>query len=61
MNVVGDVNGKIALLIDDIIATAGTTTKAAEAVARRFRGAGFPEADVQVVGPNPRNKNLVVR
>jgi acetylornithine deacetylase/succinyl-diaminopimelate desuccinylase-like protein len=39
----------------------GSTTVAAEAMAARFRAAGFPEADIKVVGPNPRKGNLVVR
>jgi acetylornithine deacetylase/succinyl-diaminopimelate desuccinylase-like protein len=39
----------------------GSTTVAAEAMAARFKAAGFPAADVQVLGPNPRKGNLVVR
>lgn len=39
----------------------GDTTKAAELVARRFRAEGFPEEDIHVIGPEARNKNLVVR
>ncbi|HEV8235035.1 MAG TPA: M20/M25/M40 family metallo-hydrolase, partial [Gemmatimonadaceae bacterium] len=39
----------------------GNTTVAAGQLATRFRDAGFPEADVQVVGPTPKNLNLVVR
>jgi len=39
----------------------GSTTVAAEAMAARFRAAGFPEADIKVLGPNPRKGNLVVR
>ena len=43
----------------------GSTTKAAEKMAARFRAAGFAAADVQIVGPDTgrdaRNKNLVVR
>jgi acetylornithine deacetylase/succinyl-diaminopimelate desuccinylase-like protein len=39
----------------------GSVTAAAEAVAKRFRAAGFPDADVKVLGPNERKKNLVVR
>jgi acetylornithine deacetylase/succinyl-diaminopimelate desuccinylase-like protein len=39
----------------------GSVTAAAEAMARRFRDAGFPEADVHVLGPNDRKKNVVVR
>ncbi len=41
---------------------AGNVTTAVEAMARRFRDAGFPAADVVVLGPeNPRKKNVVVR
>ena len=39
----------------------GSTTPAAEAVARRLVAAGFPAADVQVVGPTEKDKNLVAR
>jgi len=39
----------------------GNVTTAAEAMAQRFRDAGFPESDIQVVGPNERKRNLVVR
>jgi acetylornithine deacetylase/succinyl-diaminopimelate desuccinylase-like protein len=39
----------------------GNVTAAAEAVAQRFRAAGFPAADIAVVGPDERKKNLVVR
>ena len=39
----------------------GNTTIVADQLAVRFRDAGFPEADVQVVGPTPRNRNLIVR
>jgi acetylornithine deacetylase/succinyl-diaminopimelate desuccinylase-like protein len=41
----------------------GSVTKAAEAMARRFRAAGFPEADVQILTPagKPTKGNLVVR
>lgn len=37
------------------------STKAAEAMASRFRSAGFAESDINVVGPQPQHKNLVVR
>jgi acetylornithine deacetylase/succinyl-diaminopimelate desuccinylase-like protein len=37
------------------------STKASEAMARRLRAAGFPENDIQVLGPRPNNKNLIVR
>ena len=40
---------------------AGNVTKAAEAVAARLKAAGFPAADIQVLGPDPRKGNLVVR
>ena len=41
----------------------GSTTKAAEAMAARFRAAGFPAADVQVLVPAeaPSKGNLLVR
>jgi acetylornithine deacetylase/succinyl-diaminopimelate desuccinylase-like protein len=39
----------------------GSTTPAAEAIARRLRKAGLPAADVQVLGPSPKKKNLVAR
>ena len=45
--------------------SAGSTTKAAELLAARFRAAGFPSADVQIVGPDTgvdaKDKNLIVR
>jgi acetylornithine deacetylase/succinyl-diaminopimelate desuccinylase-like protein len=39
----------------------GNNTAAAEAMARRFRAAGFPEGDVFVGGPRADKGNLVVR
>jgi acetylornithine deacetylase/succinyl-diaminopimelate desuccinylase-like protein len=39
----------------------GNVTTAAEAMAKRLRDAGFPETDVQVLGPNDRKKNMVAR
>jgi len=39
----------------------GSVTAAAEAMAQRLRDAGFPAADVQVLGPNERKKNMVAR
>lgn len=41
--------------------SSGSTTKAAEAMAARFRAAGFPPADIVVAGPAPHKMNLVVR
>ena len=40
---------------------AGNVTKAAEAVAARLKSAGFPDADMQILGPDPRKGNLVFR
>jgi len=40
---------------------AGNVTAAAEAMAERFRAAGFPAEDIHVDGPKPNKKNLVVR
>lgn len=40
---------------------AGDNTKAAEAMARRLRAAGFSEQDVQVLEPAPRKGNLIAR
>ena len=41
----------------------GSVTAASEAMAQRFRDAGFPESDIQLLGPssNDRKKNVVVR
>jgi acetylornithine deacetylase/succinyl-diaminopimelate desuccinylase-like protein len=39
----------------------GSVTVAAEAMAQRFRDAGFVESDLHVLGPNDRKKNLLVR
>ena len=39
----------------------GNVTTASEAMARRFRDAGFAESDMQILGPNDRKENLVVR
>jgi len=39
----------------------GNVTTAAEAMAKRLRDAGYPESDVQVLGPNDRKKNMVAR
>ena len=39
----------------------GDTTKAAQAMAVRLKDAGFPDADVQVLGPHGRKGNLVAR
>lgn len=39
----------------------GNVTTAAEAMAQRFRDAGFADSDIYIGGPNERKKNLVVR
>jgi acetylornithine deacetylase/succinyl-diaminopimelate desuccinylase-like protein len=39
----------------------GSVSRAAEAMAARLTAAGFPAADVQVLGPDPRKRNLVAR
>jgi acetylornithine deacetylase/succinyl-diaminopimelate desuccinylase-like protein len=39
----------------------GNVTTAAEAMAQRLRDAGFPDSDIQVIGPNDRKKNMVAR
>ena len=40
---------------------AGSTTVAAEAMAKRLRAGGLPAADVEVLGPSAKRKNLVAR
>src|SRR5262249_36910212 len=42
-------------------APAGNVSRAAEAMAARLTAAGFPPADVQLLGPDPRKRNLVAR
>jgi acetylornithine deacetylase/succinyl-diaminopimelate desuccinylase-like protein len=39
----------------------GSTTVAAQAMAKRLLDAGFPQADVVVIGPNDRKGNMVAR
>ena len=39
----------------------GSVTAAAEAMRQRLLAAGYPASDVQLLGPNDRKKNLVVR
>ena len=43
--------------------SSGDTTRAAQAMAARFRSAGYPESDIRVLVPDkfPRKGNLVVR
>jgi len=42
-------------------ASVGSTTVAAEAMAKRLRAAGFPAGDIYLGGPNARKGNLVAR
>ncbi|HEV2730706.1 MAG TPA: M20/M25/M40 family metallo-hydrolase, partial [Terriglobales bacterium] len=39
----------------------GSVTAASEAMAQRFRDAGFTDSDLHILSPNDRKKNLVVR
>ena len=57
-------------LLRDLVQTnteysAGSTSKAAETLAARFRAAGFAASDVQIVGPDTgkdaKDRNLIVR
>jgi len=41
--------------------SAGNVTTASEAMAQRFREAGFAESDMAILGPSDRKRNLVVR
>ncbi|HEY3383254.1 MAG TPA: M20/M25/M40 family metallo-hydrolase [Vicinamibacterales bacterium] len=45
----------------DTTDSTGDCTKAAEAMASRFRTAGFGPGDVQVLGPSPKKQNVVAR
>jgi acetylornithine deacetylase/succinyl-diaminopimelate desuccinylase-like protein len=47
--------------IDTTDSPAGSVTKAAEAMAARLRAAGIPDADIKLLGPDPRKHNLVAR
>ncbi len=49
------------LIAIDTTSEHGSTTVAADAMARRFLDAGFAPADVQVLGDDPKRRNLVVR
>src|ERR1700674_1669827 len=39
----------------------GNETRAADAMGKRLRDAGFTESDIKAAGPNERKKNLVAR
>ena len=47
--------------IDTTDTPLGNVTTATTAMQRRFLDAGFPPEDVQLLGPDPRKQNLVVR
>lgn len=49
------------LVAIDTSAPNGSTTPAAERAAAHLRAAGLPTADVQVIGPDDRHRNLVAR
>ncbi|HEY2165000.1 MAG TPA: M20/M25/M40 family metallo-hydrolase [Gemmatimonadaceae bacterium] len=49
------------LIETNTTASVGNTTVAAEQLQVRFKDAGFAPEDDQVVGPSPKNRNLVVR
>src|SRR6476661_2962109 len=49
------------LIETDTTHSSGSTTVAAERMAARLIAAGFPRADVQVVGGTDRKGNLVAR
>ncbi len=49
------------LIETNTTASVGNTTVAAEQLQVRFKDAGFAPEDDQVVGPTPKNRNLVVR
>ena len=45
----------------DTTHSTGSTTRAAEAVAKRLQTAGFKANEIQIIGPTPTKGNLVVR
>lgn len=49
------------LIETDTTPAHGSTTAAAEKMARHFLDAGFPAGDVMVLGDDPRKRNLLVR
>jgi len=51
----------LAQLVEIDTSQSGSTAPAADAVAARLRTAGFPERDIQVLGPVPARVNLVAR
>ena len=49
------------LIETNTTASTGNTSIIADQLGVRFRDAGFAEGDVHVIGPTPRNRNLIVR
>ncbi|MDB4876992.1 MAG: peptidase [Gemmatimonadetes bacterium] len=49
------------LIETNTTASSGNTTTAAQQLVSRFEDAGFPAADLQNIGPTPKNRNFVVR
>lgn len=51
------------LISINTVDSVGSVTKAAEAMARRFRAAGFPDSDIKILTPagKPAKGNLIVR
>jgi acetylornithine deacetylase/succinyl-diaminopimelate desuccinylase-like protein len=49
------------LIETNTVHSTGNTTTASDAMATRLKLAGYPEKDIQVVGPTLRNRNIVVR
>jgi acetylornithine deacetylase/succinyl-diaminopimelate desuccinylase-like protein len=47
--------------INTVDSPAGSVTAASEAMAQRLRAGGYTDADMQMLGPDDRKKNLVVR
>ena len=45
----------------DTTESSGNVTKASEAMAQRLNAAGFAASEMQILGPDDRKKNLVVR
>jgi acetylornithine deacetylase/succinyl-diaminopimelate desuccinylase-like protein len=52
---------KLLIEINTTDSPKGNVTTATEAMQKRFLDAGIPSADVQLLGPDPRKQNLVVR
>ena len=49
------------LIETNTVHSTGNTTDAAKGLAKHLLEAGFPEKDILIVGPYPKNQNLVLR